>query len=164
MVGGGEAEAGLARLEEGFDLYQDLSAPPVFWAGLLLLRASALAMAGRPDDGLAYIAEAKAALEEGDPLAPDLDIAHGELLLISSQPDVATADALFEHAASEAAPRGARLPQLRALTRLATVRQGTPAEADTVQALRELCDSFTEALDNPHLLAARATLDAADRG
>ncbi len=160
MVGGGEAEAGLARLEEGFDLYQGLSAPPVFWAGLLLLRGSALAMAGRPDDGLAYIAEAKAALEEGDPLAPDLDIAHGELLLISSQPDVATADALFEHAASEAAPRGARIPQLRALTRLATVRQGTPAEADTVRALRDLCESFTECLDNPHLLAARAVVDA----
>src|SRR5688572_4070113 len=110
MVGGGDGEAGLARLEEGFDLYQDLSAPPVSWAGLLLLRGSAVAMAGRPDDGLAYIVEAKAALEEGDPLAPDLDIAHGELLLVSSSPDVATAESLFEHAATEAGRRGARIP------------------------------------------------------
>jgi predicted ATPase len=158
-VAAGDAEAGLARLDEGFDLYQDLSAPPVFWAGLLLLRASALGMARRPDDGLRSIIEAKAAVEEGDPLGPDLHIAHGELLLMSTEPDAATADALLAGAASEAGSRGARIPQLRALTRLAALRQGTAAGDDTLRELRALCDTFTEGRDDPHLLAARAMTD-----
>jgi predicted ATPase len=160
-VATGEAEAGMARLEEGFDLYQGLSAPPVFWAGLLLLRASAAGMAGRPDEGLEHIGEARAALEEGDPLGPDVDIANGELLLVSSEPDVAAAEALFAHAASQAASRGARIPQVRALTRLAQLRQGTPAAADTLRELRALCDSFTEGRDDPHVLAAQAVVDEA---
>ena len=67
MVGAGEAAKGVARLDEGFDLYQGLSAPPVFWSGLLLLRASVLGMAGRPDDGLHYILEAKAVARGGRP-------------------------------------------------------------------------------------------------
>jgi hypothetical protein len=160
-VAGGEADAGLARLDEGFALYQGLSAPPIFWAGLLLLRSAALAMAGRAGDGLVTIQEAKAAVEEGDPLGPDLDIAHGELLLAGAEPDVASAEALFEKAAAEAGSRGARIPRLRALTHLVEVRRGTPGEAKTLDALRALSETFTEGFDSPHLLAARAALESA---
>ena len=55
MVGSGDVDAGLARVEEGFDLYRGLSTPPVFWPGLLMLRAIALGMAGRSHEGLVFI-------------------------------------------------------------------------------------------------------------
>ena len=51
MVGSGDVDAGLARVEEGFELYKGLSAPPVFWPALLMIRASALGMAGRGAGG-----------------------------------------------------------------------------------------------------------------
>jgi hypothetical protein len=162
-TGPGDPEAGVARIEEGFDLYQGLSAPPVFMPGLLMVRASALGMARRPEEGLHVIQDAKDALEEGDPLSADVDIVRGELLLRTAAPDVAAAEALFERAAAEAGERRARMPQLRALTHLAELRTGTPAATDTLRALRALCDGFTEGRDDPvdpHLLAARAILDA----
>ena len=164
MVGAGEPAKGVARLDEGFDLYQGLSAPPVFWSGLLLIRASVLGMAGRPEDGLHSIHEAKAASEDGDPLGPGVDIELGELLLLRADPDVAGAEEAFERAASEADARGARMVQLRALTRLAAVRKGTQAEAATQHALRALCDDLTEGREDPHVLAARAMVDASTAG
>jgi predicted ATPase len=159
-VGAGEADAGFARIQEGFDLYQGLSAPPVFWAGLLLLRSGTLGMVGRREEGLRFIREAKDALEEGDPLGADVDIVHGELLLLGPEPDVAGAEECFERAASEASSRGARMAQVRALTHLAVLQKGTSSGARTVKALGAVCDDFTEGLDNPHLLAARAIVDA----
>ena len=55
MVGSGDVDAGLAHVEEGFELYKGLSTPPVFWPALLMLRATALGMAGRGQEGLACI-------------------------------------------------------------------------------------------------------------
>jgi hypothetical protein len=159
MVGSGEVDAGLARVEEGFELYKGLSAPPVFWPALLMSRASALGMAGRVHEALAFIQEAEAALRSGDPMGPDVGIAHGDLLLGLSPPDVPAADAVFDRAVKLAGGRGARMAQLQALTRLAALRRGTPDESDAVRALREAYDCFTEGFDTPHLVAARATLD-----
>ena len=158
MVGSGDVDAGLARVEEGFELYRGLSAPPVFWPALLMIRASALGMAGRGEEGLAFIEEAKATLEAGDPMGPDVGIVHGELLLALTPPDVAAADAEFERAAELAGDRGARMAQLQALTHLAVLRRGTPGEADAARALQEVYDGFTEGFDSPHLVAARAAL------
>ena len=161
MVGAGEAAKGLARLEEGFDLYQGLSAPPVFWSGLLLLRASVLGMAGRPDDGLRYILEAKATLQEGDPLGPDVDIAYGELLLLAAEPDAAGAEAAFQRAADRG--RRSRRPDGGSCGRSPgspACARDAPSEGATLQALRALCEDLTEGHDDPHVVAARALTDA----
>jgi predicted ATPase len=158
-VGSGEVDAGLARLEEGFELYRGLSAPPVFWPALLMIRASALGLAGRGDEGLAFIREAGAALRSGDPLAPDVGIVHGDLLLVLSPPDVPAAEAVFERAAELAGRRGARMAHLQALTRIAVLRRGSPGETGALRALQEVYDNFTEGFDTPHLVAARAAFE-----
>lgn len=163
MLGGvaevksGEVESGLARVEEGFEQYKGLSAPPVFWPALLMIRASALGAARRYDEAMAAIEEAEAALQSGDPLAPDVGLIHGDLLLELQPPDVPAAEAAFERVAHLAGGRGAKMAQLRALTRLAVLRRGTPGEGEALRDLREVYDSFTDGFDVPHLLAARAT-------
>jgi hypothetical protein len=157
-VGAGDPDGGLALVEEGFELYKDLSTPPVFWPALLMLRASALGMGGRPEEGLALIQEAYASLQDGDPMAPDVRIVHGELLLALTPPDASTAEVELDQAAGLAGLRGARMAQLQALTHLANLRRGTPREAGAREALEAVYDGFTEGFDSPHLVAARTAL------
>lgn len=160
MVRSGEIDSGLARVEEGFEQYKGLSAPPVFWPALLMIRAAALGAAGRGEEALAVIEEAEAALQMGDPLGPDVGLVHGGLLLLAQSPDASAAEAVFERVAQLALGRGARMAQLQALTRLALLRRGTPGEGDARRALREVYDSFTEGFDTPHLVAAQAAMDS----
>jgi adenylate cyclase len=157
-IGSGDVEAGLAHVEEGFELYKGLSTPPVFWPALLMLRASAFGMAGRGQEGLAFIREAQAAVQAGDPMAPDVRIVHGELLLSLTPPSAPAAEAELADAAELAGRHGARMAQLQALTHLAVLRRGSPGEAEAVRALQEVYDGFSEGLDSPHLVAARAAL------
>ena len=159
-VGSVEVESGLARVEEGFELYKGLSAPPIFWPPLLVIRARALSGAGRRHEALTVILEAEASLQPGDPMAADVGIAHGELLLAMSPVDVPAAEAVFERTAKLAATRGDRMSQMRALTRLTELRRGTPHEDETRRALQDVHDRFTEGFDLPHLVAARAALDS----
>jgi hypothetical protein len=159
-IGSGEVDAGLARVEQGFALYQGLSAPPVFWPALLMVRARALGMAGHGQEALTCIEEAEAALQSGDPMGPDVGTAHGDLLLALSPPDLEAAEAVFERTATLAAGLGARMAQLHACTRLAVLGRGTTRERDAMRALQQLYESFTEGFDAPQLAAARAALQA----
>jgi len=159
MVGSGAVDAGLARVDEGFELYQGLSTPPVFWPALLMLRAIALGMAGHGEDGLACIQEAEATLQDGDPMAPDVAVVHGQLFLVLTPPDAPAAIAQLQQAADVAGARGARMARLQALTHLAELQRGTTGETNAVRALQEAYDGFTEGFASPHLVAARAALE-----
>ena len=157
-VASGRFDIGLAEIEEGFAQYRELSTPPVFWPGLLMIRAIAYGLTGDVDRGLVLIREAEGNLHRSDPLIADMAIAHGDLLLARPTRDVVAADALFERGAEVAAARHARMIQLEALTRLATVRRGTALEADTLRRLRDCYTWFTEGFDTPQLTAAREAL------
>jgi hypothetical protein len=157
-VGGGDVDAGLAELDEGFELYQGVSAPPVFWPALLMLRAVALGAAGQGPRAVACIQEADAALQPGDPMGPDVCIVQGDLLRALDPPDLAGAEASFVRAAELAAGHGARMTELQARTRLVELRRGRPDERDAVDALAAVYDELTEGFDTPPLLAARAAL------
>jgi predicted ATPase len=158
-VGSGAVEAGVAGIAEGFDLYRNLAAPPVFWPALLMIHATALAGAGRTEEASEVIREAEATLHSGDPVEADLFIVHGDLLLAGDPPDPSAAESLFERAVAIAGPRGARTSELRALTRLALLRRGTTGEDATRRALSKVYDGLTEGRDLPHLVAARRALD-----
>jgi hypothetical protein len=155
----GEIEAGLERVEEGFEQYKGLSTPPVFWPNLLAIRATAFGAAGRVNLALAAIQEAEAALQPGDPQASYVGVVHARLLLAVQPPDLSAPAETFERVVQSAHAHGAKMSQIQALTRLVALRRGTPKEDESRRALRDLYDSFTEGFDMPHLVAARAALD-----
>lgn len=159
MVGTGEVEVGLARVEEGVERYKDLSAPPLFWAALLMIRARALAVAGRGDEALTLIGRAEAAVQHGDPQALHIGIAKGDLLLGASPPDPIGAATAFRRVVASTEGTDAHMARLLALTRLLELGRGTPDEAAAAHALRAELDTFTEGFDTPSLVAARAALD-----
>ncbi|MFL6206131.1 MAG: ATP-binding protein [Acidimicrobiales bacterium] len=150
----GRPEAGLEEIDRGFAIYEQLSTPPVFWPMLLMVRAAASGMAGHVDVGLELIAQAEAGLASGDPVVGELAVARGDLLLAAADGDAAHAEALFEEAAALAASRGARMLELEALLRLASLRPG----AEPLARLRAVYDTFSEGFDTVQLTRARALL------
>ena len=100
------------------------------------------------------------AVQSGNPTEAEVGLAHADLLLACQPEDVDGAAAMFERTAELAHARGARMAQLVALTRLAILRRGTPAEEAARDALQEVYAHFTEGFDLPHLIAARRVLDA----
>jgi len=103
--------------------------------------------------------EAEANTSANDPLVADIAIAHGDLLLALPSPEIAAAAVHFEQAVGIATARGARMVEIQALTRLATLRREPPGEEGTRSRLQDLYDTFTEGFDSPQLTAARALLD-----
>lgn len=158
-IGAGATDEGLAEVESGFALYGALDTPPVFWSGLLAVRAIGCLEAGRLDDADRWLGEATAALWPGDPTEVDLAILRGDLLLARLDPDRDAAATAFERAVTLAEERGTRMSHLEALTRLAVLRRGTPEELTTHARLREALQAFTEGHDLPALLEASRLLD-----
>jgi hypothetical protein len=147
-------------MEEGFGLDQQLSTPPIFWPSLLAIRAGVHGDAGDTRRALVLIQEAREALRGAHPAMAEVAIAHGDILLGGPAPDLAGARTAFELAAGVCADRGARMLELQALTRLAAVHPGDPAENRARDRLREVYETFTEGLDTPPLQAAAAVLAA----
>ena len=143
-----DADAGLAEIDQGFALYNELSTPPVFWPTVLMIRATAYGAAGQFEQALELMRESEANVRDHDPLRDDLAIAHGDLFLTLPSPDLAAAEARFDRAAVIAGARKARMIELQALTRLVRVRSGDPQE-ETLQRLRQRYDWFTEGFDMP---------------
>jgi predicted ATPase/class 3 adenylate cyclase len=160
MIADGEVEDGLAEVDRGFDLYDDQTTPPVFWAPLLQVRALGRMLAGRIDQALAFVAKSESLTSPTDPQAPDLAIMRGDLHMAMAPPDVATAEASYQSAFNLAHEHGLRTAKLQAATRLATLHRGTPREQATLQQLRDVYNSFTEGHDTTQLIAARTVLDA----
>jgi hypothetical protein len=155
----GDAHAGLAEIDEGFVLYNELATPPIFWPTVLMIRATAYGAAGQYERALELMQESEANVRDHDPLRDDLAIAHGDLLLTLPASDRAAAEARFDRAAVIAGSRRARMIELQALTRLVTLRSGA-RQQETLQRLGQLYEWFTEGFDTPQLAAARSLLEA----
>ncbi|MDP8932317.1 MAG: adenylate/guanylate cyclase domain-containing protein [Actinomycetota bacterium] len=161
MAGLGRPEEGLAQADHGMALYQGLKTPPVFWPFLLSIRARGFALGGRPADGLETVDEA-IQLFGGlvNIFYPDMELLKGDLLLIASGADAA--EPWFQRAFHDAEEVGARMPQLRAATRLTRLRRAAGKEPDGADLLRGVYQTFTEGFDTPDLVEARAVLEATD--
>jgi predicted ATPase/class 3 adenylate cyclase len=158
-VRSGSTEVGLTRGEKGFELYRGVSAPPVFWPALLMIRATTLGAALRPAEALAAIQEAETTLRDGDPMAPDIGLVHADLLLAVDPPDPVAAEITLGQVDALASSRGCRMARVQALTRLADLRRGTAMEHETIRALREVYADLTEGSELPQLAAARNVLE-----
>jgi hypothetical protein len=90
--------------------------------------------------------------------APLMHVVRGDLSLLGPEPDVAAAQASFEHAYALAERFGARMPQLRAAVRLCRV--ATDADrGPRLEVLRAVHATFTEGFATPDLLEAAELLD-----
>ena len=150
----GDPEAGRARIADGLDQWRGLRTPPVFWPLILYLRALAAHDAALADEGLTLMDEAVRLAGPEEVLAPLFHLVAGDLWLIRPDPDAARA--AYQLAYDVSSRSGARMPQLRAATRLArlaapeerparlgdlrTVRDGIMGGAGTA----DLADAATE--------------------
>jgi predicted ATPase/class 3 adenylate cyclase len=160
MTGLGRPDEGLARTEQGVALYEGLTTPPVFWPLLLSIRASGLGLAGQPALGLDLIEPAIQMTKAGDILYPEFALLKGDLLLASA--DVDGAESSFRSALVAARELGARMPELRAATRLTRLSAASGSPETVVEQLRSVYEDFTEGFETPDLLEALSILHELD--
>jgi predicted ATPase len=115
--------------------------------------------AGQPQAGLSTLDEALARVEETDErfCAAELHRMRAELLL--SQSEDAEAEVSFHRSIDVARRQEARSWELRATTGLARLWKGQGKETEARQVLAGIYDWFTEGLDTPDLVEAKALLD-----
>jgi tetratricopeptide (TPR) repeat protein len=151
----GDAETGLAMTEKGIELYQGLTAPPVFWPQLLGWRAAAHGVAGRPERGLELINEALAITEDDVVISAELQIVKGDLLLSLAQPDHLRAENSYVAAASGASLGPLNMFHLQALNRLVKLRRELGQTPDGSEDLSVVYATFTEGFDEGELVLSR---------
>jgi predicted ATPase len=149
----GEPERGLAAMEKGAQQFATLSAA-VPLAYTLALHVELLCEVERNAEALALTGQALALAERREERrwVAEIHRLRGELLLRTGAPAEDALRALAQ-ARETAAQQGARMLELRALCSL--VRAGDP---DARPALAALYAGFTEGLDEPDLVDARALL------
>jgi tetratricopeptide (TPR) repeat protein len=154
----GDPETGLSMTERGIELYQGLTAPPVFWPQLLALQAMAHGAAGLPERGLELIDEALAITAEDPVNSAELKIVKGDLLVARPEPSHDEAEDLYRAAANGASLGSLSMIQLQALNRLVGLRRQHGETPDGSEELGELYRTFTEGFDELELKLARALL------
>lgn len=151
----GSPDEGVARVHRGVALYREIPTPPVFWPQILTLRATAQSLAGQTVEALATVDEGLAIAAERSWDSAVLKILRADLMVAIG--DGAGAERLLAAAFEEAGQVGARMIQLRAATRLTRL---SPRARERGRALLgPLLATYTEGLDTPEVLAARAALD-----
>jgi predicted ATPase len=155
----GEVEVGMSKLEAAIDLYQGLSAPPIFWPLILSLRAAALSMVGQPGEALMLIDEAIEIDGGGEQSGfPQFWVFKGDFHTMTSPPDPDAAASAYSTAAAVARASGFHLVELQALTRSVALRRTIGEAPDGSDDLARLYGTFTEGFEEHDLLAAKEIL------
>jgi hypothetical protein len=142
-------------MERGVALYQGLTTPAVFWPLVLSIRSRGFLLAGRPADALPLIEEAIDTATTEAVIYPEFGVLSGELLIALGDTESAVRE--LRNVLDTAARFGLRMPQLKAATMLARAGQ-----ADGIELLRDVYETFTEGFDEFGLIEARAVLGRLD--
>jgi predicted ATPase/class 3 adenylate cyclase len=155
----GRAEEGLAEVNEGIALYQEMKTPPVFWPYLVAMNAGAHGIAGKVAEGLVLIDDALELAGSGDtsPIA-EFSLVKGDLLAAAGAAD-AEAAYWFQRAFDDAGDQGVRMTQLRAALRLCRLWRSQGRD-DADRLLRSVYDTFTEGFATADLTEARGLLES----
>jgi predicted ATPase/class 3 adenylate cyclase len=156
----GRAQAGLAQIEVGMELYQGLKSPPVFWPLLRALQAGVCGLAGKPEQALAFLDEAMQmpSLGYGRVLLVDLYRLKGDLLLAAYPGKLSEAESWYQRALKTAQDEGAAMLELRAAISLARLWRDQGRAAQGRQLLSDAYAKFTEGFTTPDLIEARDLL------
>ena len=156
----GRAEEGLAEIQRGVDIYQELKSPPIFWPLLRGFQARACGLAGKPEQGLALIDEIMQvpSLGYGRVLMVEFIQLKGNLLLALSPDNSSEAEIWYQSALETAQEQGALTLELRLTLSLTRLWQNTSKAEEGKRLLRETYARFTEGFETPDLLEARELL------
>ena len=168
--GRGQAEEGIAQIQQGLEAWRATGAKVFRPYGLALL-AEASAQVGQIETGLTLLAEALAAANDTGERRWDAELPRlkGELLLQSgvrgpesgvSTPHFAEVEACFRRALDIARQQQAKSLELRAAMSLSRLWQRQGKRAAAHQLLAEVYHWFTEGFDTADLQEAKALLDA----
>ena len=157
LVAEGQVEEGIVELRRGAALVETTGTVAGAWK---LSLAEAYAKLGRPEEGIAAIAEEMAPMERTGLrfLEAELYRVKGALILLQAPGATSTAESAFRQAVAIARRQGAKSWELRAtmsLTRLLEA-QGKRDEARSM--LGEIYGWFTEGFDTADLKNAKALL------
>jgi predicted ATPase len=160
---GQEAE-GLTQLRQGLDAYRATGAAfqrPHF----LSMLAEVHSIMGQPEAGLTALREALALVEKTGEryYEAELHRLQGELLLLHAAPEVAHAEACFQHALAVARCQEAKSLELRAAMSLARLWQQQGKRAEARELLAPIYGWFTEGFDTADLQEAQALLEELGR-
>jgi predicted ATPase len=127
----------------------------------LALLAEAYGTIGRPEDGLAALAEAQMVADETGECWNEAERYRlkGELLLAQSMDHQREAEACYGHALDVARGQQAKSFELRTATSLARLWQHQGKPEDARQLLGDIYGWFTEGFDTTDLQEAKALLD-----
>jgi predicted ATPase/class 3 adenylate cyclase len=155
----GRAEEGLAQVNEGIALYQEMKTPPVFWPYLVSMRAGAHGLAGKVAEGLILIDDALDLAGTGyATVISELFLLKGDLLTAAGAAD-ADAAYWFQRAFDGAVSEGVRMTQLRAALKLCRLWRNQGRD-DADRLLRSVYDTFTEGFATADLTEATELLDS----
>jgi len=156
----GEGDEGIRHLQQGLSDWQAMTgglSRPYF----LALLAEAYRTTGRPEDGLAALAEAQRVADDTGECWYEAERYRlkGTLLLAQSMDHHREAEACYGHALEVARGQQAKSFELRTATSLARLWQhhGKPAEARRL--LSDIYGWFTEGFDTADLQEAKALLE-----
>jgi len=158
LVAAGQAEEGMVELRRGAASVEMTGALAGAWK---LSLAKAYAKLGRPEKGIAAIAEEMALMERTGLryLEPELYRVKGELILLQAPGAVSTAESAFRQAVASARRQGAKSWELRATMSLARLLEAQGKRDDARSMLSEIYAWFTEGFDTADLKNAKALLD-----
>jgi len=155
----GELDAGIGALERGIKVHLDAGAHfalPMF----LEFLAEAYLAASDSARGLAAVEQGLSVAAQGGEHRADAELhrLRGELLLASLATEAGGAEQCFLEALRIARSQQCKAFELRAATSLARLWQSLGRGHDAIQLLRPVSGWFTEGLDAPDLVEARALL------
>lgn len=156
----GDGAVAVSGMRNGLEAYGETGAR-AWLPYYLALLAKAYLCAGDPEPGLSVVDEALDIAEaRSEPWwNAELHRVKGQLLLSVDKMGIEDAEGCFRHALETAREQGAKAWELRAATSLARLWRAHGKEADARGVLAPVFAGFSEGLDTPDLVDARALLD-----
>ena len=160
-AGQGQAEAGMAQMQQGLAAWRATGAKVLRPYGLALL-AKASAQMGQHEAGLALLAEALTVLNDTGERRWEAELYRlkGEILLAHAAGHDAEAEICFRQALDVARRQQAKSWELRAAMSLSRLWQRQGKRTEARELLAPIYGWFTEGFDTADLQEARALLEA----
>jgi predicted ATPase len=162
----GRPEEGIPELEEGFEQWICKHGGRVTHSLYCVMMAEALQCAGLWEKGLSIVENGLAVIRQCHEhcYEPELHRLKGELLCEFADGRKGEAEDAFEIALQTSRAQGEKILELRGAVSLARFWQESGRKAEALALLNGVCQGFSEGLDIPDLLGAKALIESLGAG